>query len=85
MTRPAPAASAASSTCQVPSTLTAMMSSGLPAVSWASAARCTMAAQPVRRPPDRGEVEQIIAVGAVEAGDLMAEARQMLGRDRGTT
>ena len=32
-----------------------------------------------RRPPDRGGVKQVIAVGAVEAGDLVAKAPQVSG------
>jgi hypothetical protein len=55
-----------------------MMSSGLPAVSWASAP----GARRRRSPPDRGGVQQLIAVRAVEAGDVVPEAPQA-GGDRG--
>jgi hypothetical protein len=37
----------------------------------------------VRRAPDRSGIQEIIAVEAVEAGDVMAEARQVI-RYRGT-
>jgi hypothetical protein len=55
-----------------------MICSGLPAVSCASAPRCTTA--PARRRiPDLSEIQKIHAVRAVKPDHLMAEALQMPG------
>jgi len=37
----------------------------------------------VRRPPDRGEIEEVVAVDAVKADNIVAQAFQV-SRDRGT-
>lgn len=54
-----------------------MICSGLPAVSCASAPRCTTTAQPAAARFTWLGVEKIIAVNAVEAHDVIPEIRQM--------